>query len=424
MTRFFYLPPLIHGKIYDYLDETERSNLKATNTPYFSRLESVRDRSKKIANFILENYDVVSSSLSNSELKNLFAYYPTRLVMIGETHNIPEHRYLSANLMEKMWNKDSVLQIEGGEDSLKLQKQYKSGQLQHLPEHIIDSAETWDINNEASSIVYNHSMFIIKLIHTTLTFFQQGSQFSPTKLSKWINNTFSEKLKADLYKEFPEIQKFPSLKKNTPLKNDEIISLKKKIHLNIHSFVQGKVSFMMKQITGLFKASFEMRNENLTFQISQLVFSKNKNGIFLAGSAHVKDEKVISEIKTTYRFYHLIRARFKKVAIPYLLITPKNQSITQTSIQESFIKIFNTTPINSRVKSNGHEEIKEKIEKLKTQKLQESKDTYLNLKNIFLLCDIAAINRDVNHYGLWLNLSLKCLEQELKILNSTSSSTN
>lgn len=404
--HLFVLPfPAIY-QIYNFLDSSSKINLWNTSKQArlsCSHLKRYDHYCSKIAAFIFHNYQVAATSFKLTDLKKIF-FQPQRLIVLGEIHSQDTHRLLNANLIDLIWNNNSVLQIEGGISSLENSRKNQDGPLKYLREEIAELAGSWDVsdNNSISELYLAHyqlSITIIRIIQKLLILCDDENK----DFSLFIDECFEESLALKIYDDIPEIN---HLKENQEILGCcEKFKLTKLIYKKLVVFMLAFFTDELEKYKKPLQEASTIRNAYLINNIIELLLTSQKSGIFLAGNNHANNSTLLSEIKRFSR----------QTAIPFLVLIPK-ETVTENSINSSHKKLF---PNSSCQVKKIIREKDEKVEKLfslisqdeSLQVVQNAND-FQHLKNCLINCEIEKIDRNANHYGEWLSLSFALLMLE------------
>lgn len=106
----------------------------------FRNICKENEKHQALAKFVSKNYIVCASNLNSLPLWQQLKM--AKVILVGETHNIPRHRKIFAQLTHRIWMKDVWALLTEGSGKEKL----GYGQIKYLEDDIAEVHESWDID--------------------------------------------------------------------------------------------------------------------------------------------------------------------------------------------------------------------------------------------------------------------------------------
>lgn len=400
--------PIIY-KIYDFLEVKDQSNFARTDRKAYGSFSFLREndaRYKKVAEYILENYDIIAISFLTHDLKYFLTSYPS-IIGFGENHARDEHRLLNASVINKIWGAHMHLHLEGGKKTLEQMKDLQIGQLKYTNSEIAQTADLWDIDNQETEEFFHTCITYAQTMVTVARQLIHARVLSPKKFSRFLKNSYDKSVLEQIYNRVPIIKKLEHSYENaSSIKKQKIMS----------AIYSGMIDFTLEHFKSYEICMFnKLRALNLRRNLCLgnrflKTAEQSQTNTFIAGTTHFRDPAIMSIMKKIKAFH----------STPFLLLEPK-KSLTAESIAESHGKIFDEELLYecSTDENNKNKEIIEFDHFIKhlpigsaSCKMIEDKFDIPKLYDYLFTCDIQALDADNNHFGLWIALSASLLIYE------------
>lgn len=381
--------------VYPFLDDRSRGRLARTSKE-MSQCDKLDRFYRKLATFILKNYNIIAASLPENRLHELF-FQATPLLLMGEIHSVDSHRFLNAQLINILWSEHSELFTEGSSERLNQWKKSEThhGILTYLRQEIRVSAQSWD-----SDIHITHSLHPI-LNHTkeVLTFTQLVLDF--------FSRTFSYKKLMSFIEKFPEVFKTEfnqilemDLFKSPNLSAKERSVLRKKIISEMCKALVKVIGQQKAELDSMIYNDSVFRNQSLVQHISNIFRGVTKAGFFLGGRAHMTDHSVIDPIKEMK----------KSVPSHFVVLDPK-EFVSHLSITKDLRDLFpryevSASQVHPNLASHKYEQLTAIM--YKDEPLTSNEVEYLKIQLFDM--DPEAINASDHHFGVWGEICLLVLK--------------
>lgn len=397
--HLFNLPCLAIYRVYDTLDETSRENLTVTckwAKFFIPSLKNSDIHIKKIVNVIFENFEIIASSHTNDNLKEIFLFHKF-WVFLGETHIFEEHRFLNGNFLRLIWKEGGVIIAEGGERSVEYSCNNQTSIFKWLPQELAENAESWDLADDSScwdvlniSEMVNFTQNVVREIKELISL--HGKNLSFKDFSEYFEKYYQNKPQ--------EIAELLALKEKVFTEEEELKA--KNMIYSVHiKRILNSVDSMASQCNENVSLLSGPRNSSLCLKAYKLFLQSKKNQVIaFGGSDHTRDPYIIAKAKELY----------KDFGIPFLFLIPLFPSIDLKAMESSLNRAF------SNFNSGDEKTILIPVNKIDleaTFKKLPTENVNQVCKEYIINCQVETINSDIEHFGKWLNIVEKFLNTEI-----------